>query len=121
MNTVFWGKVKKGKQRGKKLGFPTANILFRKKIPHGIYISKTKINKKTHPSITFIGNAKTFEEKDIFAETYILAFNKNIYNEWVSITLIKKIRDNKKFESAEKLVEQMKKDEDTAKKYFNYV
>lgn len=116
----FWGKVRKHNQRGKKLGFPTANINLRKKIPEGIYVSKTKIQGKLFPSLTFIGSAKTFGEKRFHAETYILDFKRNIYGKWISVKLLKKIRDNKKFNSAKELIEQMKKDEQEAKKYFKH-
>ncbi|OGE70785.1 hypothetical protein A2617_01725 [Candidatus Daviesbacteria bacterium RIFOXYD1_FULL_41_10] len=54
------------------------------------------------------------------AETYILDFEKNIYDRWISVSLIKKIRNNKKFPSAKGLIIQMKKDESEAKKYFEY-
>lgn len=126
----FWGKVRTHNKRGKTLGFPTANInLYKqslrskdlKKIPEGIYISKTKIQKKVYPSLTFIGAAKTFGEQRYHAETYILDFNKNIYGQWVSVNLFKKIRDNQKFKSANNLIKQMKKDEKAAREYFVYL
>lgn len=114
----FWGKVRIHNQRGKKLGFPTANVNLVKKIPEGIYISKTKLEKKIYPSLTFIGKVKTFNEQKYQAEIYILDFKKNIYGEWIIVELLKKIRENKKFNSAEELVSQMKKDEQVARKYF---
>lgn len=115
----FWGKVRTHNKRGKKLGFPTANINLTKHLSEGIYMSQTKINNKQYPSLTFIGQAKTFNEKRFQAETYILDFNKNIYGQWISITLLKKIRDNQKFNSAQELVNQMKKDEQTARQCFS--
>lgn len=114
----FWGKVRRHNQRGKKLGFPTANINLTKKIPEGIYISKTKFRNRVYPSLTFIGKAKTFNEKRFHAETYILDFKQNIYGKWISIELLKKIRNNKKFKTVDELVKQMKKDEEIARKYF---
>ncbi len=114
----FWGKARKHNQRGKKLGFPTANIALHKKILEGIYISKTKIDGKQHQSITFIGTAKTFNEKRFHAETYILDFNQNIYGKWISVKILKKLRDNKKFKSAKELILQMKEDEKAARKFF---
>lgn len=114
----FWGKIRKHNQRGKKLGFPTANVNLSKNIPEGIYISKTKIDDSTHPSLTFIGKAKTFNEKTFQAETYILDFNQNIYGKWISVELLKKIRGNKKFNSAEELIQQMKKDAVMAETFF---
>ncbi len=117
----FWGKVRQHKQRGKKLGFPTANISLHKNIPEGIYISKTKLGYSLYPSLTFIGRAKTFGEDKFHAETYILNFNKDLYNLWISVKLLKKIRNNKKFASAEELIRQMKKDEKQARKYFRLI
>lgn len=114
----FWGKVKKANLRGKKLGFPTANVNLGKNIPEGIYISKSKISGTEYKSVTFIGSAKTFDEKKFQSETYILDFNKNIYNKWISIKLLKKIRGNRKFKTEFDLVNQMKKDEVKSRKYF---
>lgn len=115
----FWGKVRTHNKRGKSLGFPTANVNLHKKIPEGIYISKTKIQKKVYQSLTFIGTAKTFGEKMYHAETYIFDFNQNIYGRWISVELLKKIRDNQKFKSVKNLIKQMKKDEQIARKFFN--
>lgn len=106
----FWGKVRKGKKRGKRLGFPTVNIKLWKKIPEGVYISKTKIKGKIHPSLTFIGRAKTFNETSYRAETYILSFNKSLYHTWISIRLFKKIRNVQRFNSKEDLIKQIQKD-----------
>ena len=114
----FWGKVRKYNQRGIKLGFPTANVNLRKNIAQGVYISKSKIKGHVYQSLTFIGEAKTFNEKVYQSETYILDFNRNIYGKWITIELLKKIRENKKFSSEKDLIIQMKKDEQIARKYF---
>lgn len=114
----FWGKVRTHNKRGKKLGFPTANVDLHQKIPEGIYISKTKIGKKEYSSVTFIGIAKTFNEQKFHAETYILDFKRNIYGQWISVRLLKKIRGNQKFKSVGNLIKQMKKDEQETRKYF---
>lgn len=114
----FWGKVRTHNRRGKKLGFPTANINLSRKIPEGIYVSKTKVGGKIYKLLTFIGTAKTFNETRFHAETYILDFSQNIYGKWISVDIVKKLRDNKKFSSAEKLVKQMKQDEKIAREYF---
>ena len=114
----IWGKVIKGMQRGKTLGFPTANFPLHKNIDEGIYISNISFEGKVYPSVTFIGNAKTYSENDIKVETYILDFNSNIYGKWVSVKLIKKIRRNKKFKSEKKLINQIKKDIKKARLFF---
>lgn len=132
---IFWGKVRKHNQRGKKLGFPTANVNLAKNIAEGVYLSKTKIGKNIYPGLTFIGKAKTFNERKFHAETYILSgtkntatkakrgadildFEKNLYGAWISVELLKKIRGNRKFDSVEELIKEMKKDEQVAREYF---
>lgn len=115
----FWGKVRKHNQRGKKLGFPTANINLTKNIPEGIYVSHAKIGNSVYSALTFIGQAKTFIEKSFHAEVYILDFKQDIYGKWISVQLLKKIRDNKKFNSARELIAQMEKDEVVARRHFN--
>lgn len=109
---IFRGKVKKGFQKGKSLGFPTANIELKEKFAGGIYVSKTKIGEIIYPSITFIGK---------MVETYILDFKKDLYGKWISVRLLKKIRKNKKFKSEKDLVLQMKLDELVARSFFNMV
>jgi riboflavin kinase/FMN adenylyltransferase len=114
------GKVVKGRQRGKDLGFPTANIAVHEKIEEGIYVSKIRVSteEKWYPALTFVGKAETFGEKKIKAESYLLDFSGNLYGKFISVSLLKKIRDNKKFDSPEELVEQMEKDLEVAKKFF---
>ena len=104
------GVVIKGKQRGKALGFPTANIPVKENVEQGIYISKTKVENNWFNSITFIGIAKTFDDSSFQAETYLLEFSQDLYGRKIEIELIKKIRDIKKFDNDEALKKQIKKD-----------
>lgn len=112
------GIVREGKKRGKNLGFPTANIALSEEIPSGIYISFTTLEGNQYPSLTFIGEAKTFEEDLYQAETWILDFNQDIYDKKIAITLLKKIRENQKFDSVALLLKQMKEDEKKARAWF---
>lgn len=114
----FWGKVIKGQNRGKNLGFPTANLNIRKKLPSGIYISEAKSQGILYPSITFIGQNVTFGEVDYHAEVYLLNSQKDLYNQFLSVKILKKIRNNKKFNSAQELIEAMKEDKRVALEYF---
>jgi len=114
------GIVKKGQDRGKALGFPTANIDITQNIPEGIYISQTIIKNKKYNSLTFIGSAKTFNETKYHAETYIFDFHENIYDENIRVELLTKIRENQKFNSEEELIQQMKQDKRQAEEYFSH-
>lgn len=115
---VIQGTVRRGKGRGKDLGFPTANIALDTEIPEGIYLSKVQISTKEYPALTFIGVAKTFSENTYQAESYILDFNQSLYNKQITVYLLKKIRENQKFDSPEELITQMKEDELKAREYF---
>lgn len=115
---LFFGKVIRGKNRGKNLGFPTANIALHKDIPDGIYLSHVSLEKTFYPALTFIGSAKTFGDTDKKAEVYFLNLNKNLYGKRITIRIIKKIRNNEKFNSEKELVMQMELDKKEALDYF---
>lgn len=104
------GKVIEGKHIGKNIGYPTANIEYPQKLiqlPFGVYA--TKINGQK--AITNVGIRPTIcKECNPNIESYILNFDKNIYNTNIEVEFISKIRDEKKFESIEDLKIQIKKD-----------
>ena len=112
------GVVQSGHKRGKKLGFPTINTPLSVVLSEGIYISHTKIHDKKYQSLTFIGSAKTFDETVYQAETYIFDFDQDVYGQEVEIELVKKIRDNQKFDSEAALIAQMEEDKKQAEAYF---
>lgn len=116
---IFWGKVREGKKRGRIMHFPTVNLYLHRNIPEGIYISQLKRQKKVYNALTFIGAAKTFGETKVFSETYIFSFHSSVYGEFVTVKLIKKIRDNQKFNSAAELKEQMERDKRQAQDFFS--
>lgn len=107
------GIVKRGYQRGRQMGFPTANVVcnFNYVIPKdGVYFTKTKIRGIEYFSFTSIGYNPTFDNKDFTVETHIFDFSQNIYHEEIEVFFIEKIRENEKFENIHELVEQIKKD-----------
>lgn len=115
---MFWGKVIKGKSRGRELGFRTANLRLHQAIPEGVYVSMCKVRGGKYKAVSFVGAAKTFGETRVFGETYIFDFNKNIYGQWISVQLLKKVRGSNKFASKEELVEHIKRDVAEARMYF---
>lgn len=108
------GIVEKGAGRGRKLGFPTLNISTDNQIlPPGVFHTRTLVGKKNWPSLTNIGSAPTFTAAataPIRIETHIPGFQRTIYGEKVTISFIKKIRAEKKFDSSHSLVEQIRLD-----------
>ncbi len=115
----FRGKVRVGADRGKQLGFPTANIAAGKKYRQGVYASKVTVDGKIYLAATFIGAAKPFGEKEFRVESFIFGFDKDIYGKFISVKLYKFIRGNKKFRSSDELVAQMKKDVAEIKEFFS--
>ena len=117
------GKVVKGKGIGKKIGFPTANILIEenyKLIPNkGVYLIKAKIKNKTYYGMMNIGNRPTLNGKDETLEINIFKFNENIYGKRLKIFFLEKIRNEIKFDSIEKLGNQLLKDKDYCKGLIN--
>lgn len=117
------GKVVKGKGIGKKIGFPTANILIEenyKLIPNkGVYLIKAKIKNKTYYGMMNIGNRPTLNGIDETLEINIFKFNENIYGKRLTIFFLEKIRNEIKFDSIEKLGNQLLKDKDYCKGLIN--
>lgn len=116
---IIQGVVQKGRNRGKNLGFPTINMPLSEPIEEGIYLSYISIADRQYNALTFIGPAKTFGETEPFAETYVLHFDQDIYGQTVTVSLLKKLRDNIKFESEEALIKQMEEDKRQAEEFFN--
>ena len=108
------GTVVKGDGRGKKIGFPTANIAFDHilKIPlRGVYVTRVEIENMIFDSVTNIGFSPTFKDTQVVAvESHLLDFSNDIYGETIKVSFYKKLRDEKKFESVNELVNQIKLD-----------
>ncbi len=114
------GVVVKGEGRGKKIGFPTANIQCSQDLiipQNGVYVTKTHYNGMIYNSVTNIGHNPTFKDtKMVHIETNIFDFNLDIYGENIEIEFLSKIRDEKKFQTVNELIEQIRNDVDLAKK-----
>jgi len=115
----FIGKVQKHRCRGRTLGYPTANVMVSQDTPEGIFVGYLILDKVKRPSLIFVGSPLTFGETDKRAEMYIFDFNDNIYGKEVTVEVLKKMRNNKKFDSPEKLIEQMKRDEKQGREFFS--
>jgi riboflavin kinase / FMN adenylyltransferase len=111
----FSGIVVSGDRRGRTLGFPTANIQPddpEKLLPAlGIYLVEILISGKSFFGLLSVGKRPTFyDEGKIIPEVYIYDFDEDIYDEYVTVNVIERLRGEEKFSSAEELIEQMNKD-----------
>ena len=117
------GFIVKGKQLGRTLGFPTANLKIEedyKLIPkNGVYIIKSTIHKKTVFGMMNIGFNPTVGGEKQSIEIHYFEFNEDLYDKKVAVSILHRIRSEQKFDSITLLKEQLEKDASTAKAYIN--
>jgi len=109
------GRVLKGDGRGKKLGFPTANIHPKNVVipPVGVYAVRVVIGGNCFDGMANVGRRPSFKPKTngVNIEVHIFHFKRSLYSKEITVEFIKKIRNEKKFPSKEKLIEQLKRDQ----------
>lgn len=108
------GQVFKGDQRGRELGYPTANIRLDKTIhpAYGVYASRVQIEGETlwRPAATNIGIRPMYEVETGQVEAYILDFDGDLYGKTLRVKPVQLLRGEAKFDSLESLTDQMNKD-----------
>lgn len=118
-NVSIVGKVVKGDGRGKKLGYPTANISPKNEmiLPVGVYAVRVTVGRKTFNGMANVGRRPSFKKngKYINIETHIFNFNRTLYGKEITIEFIRKIRNEQVFASPSKMIAQLKRDEARAK------
>ena len=114
------GKVQKGKQLGKKIGFPTANIDIKDYVlaKTGVYAVRVKMPKSKNfvKGIANLGYRPTFNGNKILLEVHLFNFTGNLYNKYLTVDFLKFIRREKKFKNVDQLRKQIKIDLLKAKK-----
>ena len=117
------GIVKEGKQLGRTIGFPTANLIIEenyKLIPkNGVYIVKSILHNKKVFGLMNIGTNPTVNGNKQSIEVYYLDFDLNLYNQNIKISILKYIRAEEKFDSLALLQQQLEKDKATALAFIN--
>ena len=118
-NWTIEGIVQKGRQVGKKIGFPTCNIDINDYVlaKPGVYAVKVlrKNNTKYLKGIANLGFRPTFNQKKILLEVHLFNFSGNLYNKLLSVEFLKFIRKEKKFKNVNQLKAQIKTDLKIAK------
>jgi len=113
------GRVIKGKERGRSLGFPTANLEIlgerRQLVKEGVYAVQAKLDDKWLNGLISIGVRPTFHETDLEHEVYLFDFARDLYSEVLEVAFLERLRDQKAFQDTAALVAQMKADEQVAR------
>lgn len=124
---VLHGVIVRGRGRGHKIGFPTANMRTQSElVPRvGVYATKMKVEGQEFESVTNIGFNPTFNSSDasevtqtLTIETHLLNEDKDLYGKHVSVFFYKRLRDEISFPSVKALVDQIKQDVRSTKEYF---
>lgn len=115
------GRVEEGKHVGRELGFPTANVAVpaEKLLPdYGVYLCSVREGRRQYSGMVNIGSQPTIPSGKITVEAYLLDGSPDLYGKYVRLRLLKRVRPEQCFASAELLKEQLEKDRETARKFF---
>ncbi len=107
------GEVVRGKQNGRKMGFPTANVDYGEDMllpKTGVYAGTAKVGAKRYKSVINVGKNPTFNGDKITVESHIFDFDEDIYGENIKVEFIKYLRGDVKFSSMDELKAQIEKD-----------
>ncbi len=106
------GPVIGGAKRGAGLGFPTANVALPKgtALGHGIFAVRVLLDGRALDGAAYLGTRPTFDDGMPVLEVFLFDFDEAIYGRDIEVSFIDKVRDDRKFSSADELVAQMEKD-----------
>lgn len=115
-------KVKHGKALGRTLGFPTVNLDFEegRVVPaYGVYVARFTFENEIFPAIANVGVRPTVDiDRRPTLEAHVIGFNGDLYEKEVKVELLRKLRDEKRFSDVNELKEQVFRDIENAKNYF---
>ncbi len=115
------GPVVRGVERGRVIGFPTANIAIGSGLalpPFGVYVTRASVKGKSYQSVTNIGRRPTFEDGERTVEVHIMDFGGDLYGRELRVDVLKRLRGEERFAGADALIEQIGKDVEAARQYF---
>ena len=115
------GPVERGAERGKQLGFPTANLHPRNRVipRNGVYVTGALVGGEWRRSVTNVGVRPTFEAvAEPSVETFVMNWAGDLYGDVIRVRFLHRLRDERKFSSVDELKRQIDKDVERAESYF---
>ncbi|HMJ01596.1 MAG TPA: bifunctional riboflavin kinase/FAD synthetase, partial [Conexibacter sp.] len=113
------GEVVAGDRRGRELGFPTANLVPDQALiqpGHGIYAARASFGEETHCAAVNVGVRPTFKtDLVVLVEAFLIDWQGDLYGEQLTIEFLARLRGERRFDSADALIEQMHRDVDGAR------
>ncbi|HXI32308.1 MAG TPA: bifunctional riboflavin kinase/FAD synthetase [Vicinamibacterales bacterium] len=107
------GTVMRGDQRGRTLGFPTANLCSENELlpPHGVYATTARVGAIVWPSVTNVGTRPTVDQSGrTTIETHIFDLDRDLYGQPIRVSFVQRLRDERAFESLDALRAQIDAD-----------
>ena len=126
--SVF-GRVSHGDALGRRLGYATANLDLGREVrpPFGVYATLAEVDDRAYGSITNVGYRPTVArtqkglKPDLLIETHLFDFSGDLYDQMMEVHFVEKLRDERRFSDVESLVEQIRRDEEQARKILKAV
>jgi riboflavin kinase/FMN adenylyltransferase len=113
------GRVVRGERRGRRLGFPTANMETANEIlPEGVFITETVRGGRAYPSVTSIGTNPTFGPNPLRVETLLIDFRGSLYGAEITVRFFRRIRPARAFSNAAALAARIRRDCEQARAWF---
>ena len=107
------GRVRRGQQLGRRLGYPTANLaLHRKVVPlWGVFAVRVSgAGLVDHPAVASLGTRPTIDGTEPLLEVHVFDHDGDLYGRYLDVDFVRRLRDERRFESLDSLVEQMHRD-----------
>ena len=118
---IFTGTVVKGQQLGRRLGTPTANLSLPEELlclPFGVYICRAKGEQVDCPAVTNIGIRPTVEGENVTVEPWLLDYEGDLYGKELTLVFYRYLRPERKFPSLTELQEEILKNGEQTRKFF---
>ena len=118
---VLSGEVVSGRQLGRTIGVPTANLRLPEGVlvpKYGVYCCKAVVDGKRYPAVTNVGNRPTVEGHHVTVEPWLLGFDGDLYGKEITLEFYRFLRPEQKFDSLEELKHQIQVDAEETRRYF---
>lgn len=116
----LWATVVTGDGRGHSIGFPTANLSIETgmAIPRrGVYVARVRLGSREAPAVVNVGMRPTFGGERLIVEAHLIGIDEDLYGRRVTVRFVRRLRDERKFEAVDDLVDQIGRDVDEARRF----
>ena len=115
----IYAQVVAGDRRGRELGFPTANLEFAHNPPvRGVFAVTVQWGEEQYPALANVGTRPTVDGTRLLIEVHLLDFTSDLYGQWLAVRFHRRLRAEQRFDSIERLRQQIGRDIEIAQEFF---